>query len=199
MARFCQSCGFALGSTTTFCSAVWGVAANVRRRRTPVTPQSGAPALSARHRVVRASRFSWWCLVCLGVGGAGSNAHGRNLLTPIIRVKEVVMEKAKENGVDLNIVPPATTTVNHHKTHKPCDLLSKEERRPRCWESRSKRPSSRIMRASTSAPPGLAAKLAGDQAGDHIQESAGTERAGRRHGHNQCRRSVGQQYRRGPE
>jgi hypothetical protein len=79
-------------------------------------------------------------------------------------VKEAVVEKAKENGVDLHsIVPPATVTANRHKIHKACDLLSKEEAARVLGEpvARAEYQDSACMYYG---PPGLSAKLAQKQA-----------------------------------
>lgn len=83
-------------------------------------PKPPAPAVSGSGIKVLVA-----VLVCLGVAGA---AVIGGVWYVAHRVKAAVVQKAKENGVDLqSIVPPATASTNHYKTHKACDLLSKEE------------------------------------------------------------------------
>jgi hypothetical protein len=107
-------------------------------------------------------------LACLGVmgvvviGGIWYAAH---------RIKEAVVEKAQENGVDLHsIVPPAKTTANLHKTHRACELLSKEEASNLLGEpvERSEYQDSACMYYG---PSGLAAKLAQQQMSKAVKKA----------------------------
>lgn len=89
------------------------------------------------------------------------------------RVKQAVVQKAQENGVDLNsIVPPRTASVNRHKTHRACDLLSKEEAAKMLGE-----PVERAFYQDKvcvyMGPSGLSAKLAQDQANITFKKAQG--------------------------
>jgi hypothetical protein len=100
-------------------------------------------------------------MVCLG---AGALLVVGGLYYAYHHVKEVVAEKARENGVDLSsIVPPKTGTVNRHKSHNACDLLSKEEA-ARLLGEPVERSLSRDNACMYMGPAGLSAKLAEDQA-----------------------------------
>jgi hypothetical protein len=91
------------------------------------------------------------------------------------RVKQAVVQKAQENGVDLSsIVPPQTTSVNRHKTHKACELLSKEEASELLGE-----PVERTLYQDHACvymgPAGLSAKLAENQANATFKKAQGTD------------------------
>ena len=98
------------------------------------------------------------CLGLLGVLAIGSLWYIAH------RVKNAVIEKAQENGVDLrSIVPPDKTSHNRHKTHKPCDLLSKEEASSLLGEP-IVRSEFRDAACVYNGPAGLAAQLAQENA-----------------------------------
>jgi len=148
MSGFCGSCGFALGANSSFCPRCGGRQAAAG----PVQPLS-APAKGA-------SKLLIGILVFLGVAGA---AVIGGVWYVGHRVKEVVIAKAHEQGVDLNtIVPPKTRSTAHHRHGSPCDLLSKEEASALLGET--------VVRAVVQdqacmymGPPGLTAKLAESQ------------------------------------
>ncbi|HEX3742603.1 MAG TPA: hypothetical protein VHW09_01680 [Bryobacteraceae bacterium] len=96
------------------------------------------------------------------IGGVWYVAH---------RVKQAVIEKAQENGVDLgSIVPPTTTSSNKHRTHKACDLLSKEEAASMLGEP-IERTEYQDGACMYYGPSGLAAKLAADHAASVYQRA----------------------------
>ncbi len=164
MAGFCGGCGFPLGENGAFCpqcgarQVMAGSAAPPR----PVAPAASAPAGGSGLKIVVI------LLVCLGlagvavIGGVWYVAH---------RVKEAVVEKAQENGVDLHsIVPPATATANQHKTHKACDLLSQEEA-ARVLGEPIARTEYQEQACMYYGPAGLSARLARDQAAETFKRA----------------------------
>jgi len=158
MAGFCGSCGFPSAENSAFCPRCGSRQATA----SPVAPPQPAPQVVASGG---GSGLKILLVVFLCVGVAGAAAIG-GLWYMAHRVKEAVVQKAKENGVDLNsIVPPATATTNRHKTHKPCDLLSKEEAASMLGEP-VERTEYRESACSYYGPAGLSAKLAQDQASD---------------------------------
>jgi hypothetical protein len=107
-------------------------------------------------------------LVCLGVAGA---AVIGGVWYVAHRVKEAVVENAKANGVDLHsIIPPATATANRHKTHKACDLLSKEEA-ARVLGQPIERTEYQEEGCDYYGPPGVYEKLAQTQAAAAIKRA----------------------------
>lgn len=159
MAGFCGSCGFPLGENGAFCPQC-GTRQAMAGSGAP--PPPAAPAAGSGLKILMV------VLVCLGVAGA---AVIGGVWYVAHRVKEAVVEKAKENGVDLHsIIPPATDTKNLHKTHKPCDLLSKEEA-ARILGEPVERTEYREDACDYYGPPGLSAKLAQDQAADTFKRA----------------------------
>jgi hypothetical protein len=159
MAGFCGSCGFPVGENGAFCPRC-GTRQAMAGAGAP--PQPAAPAVST---AASGSGFKILVivLVCLGVAGA-TGIGGLWYLAH--RVKEAVVEKAQESGVDLHsIVPPAAATTNRHKVHKACDLLSKEEA-ARILGEPIERAEYQQESCNYYGPPGLSAKLAQDQAAD---------------------------------
>lgn len=164
MAGFCGNCGFPLGENGAFCPQC-----GTRQ----ATASSGAPAQpAAQASSVPAAgsglKILLMVLVFLGVAGAAAIS---GLWYVAHHVKEAVVEKAKENGVDLHsIVPPSTATANRHKTHKPCDLLSKEEA-ARVLGEPIERTEYQEESCNYYGPAGVYAKLAQKQAADAIKRA----------------------------
>ena len=157
MAGFCSGCGFPMGDNAAFCPqcGTRQASGSSGAPPRPAAQAPGAPATGSGLKILVA------ILVCVGlagavvIGGLWYVAH---------RVKETVVAKARENGVDLgSIVPPERTSSNRHATHKACDLLSQEEAARLLGEP--------IVRTDYQdgsclyyGPPGLSLKLAQEQA-----------------------------------
>ena len=166
MARFCTSCRFPLGANGTFCPQC-GSRQDLAATPAPAPQPAPGPALSPASGG-SGLKILMVVMVCLGVAGL---AVIGGVYYAYHRVKEAVVEKAKENGVDLNtIVPPKTSTVTRHKTHKACDLLSKEEAAQLLGE-----PVDRAVYQDKACmfmgPEGLSAKLAETQAHNTFQSA----------------------------
>ena len=164
MAGFCGNCGFPLGENGAFCPQC-GTRQAMAGSGAPPKPAAPAGSTSAAGSGLKVLMV---VLVCLGVAGA---AVIGGVWYVAHRVKEAVVEKAKENGVDLHsIVPPATATTNRHKTHKACDLLSKEEA-ARVLGEPIERTEYQEEGCDYYGPPGVYAKLAQVQASDAIKRA----------------------------
>ncbi|HXS95540.1 MAG TPA: zinc ribbon domain-containing protein [Candidatus Limnocylindrales bacterium] len=163
MAGFCGSCGFPSAENSAFCPRCGSRQAT----GSPVAPPQPAPQMVASGGG-SGLKILLVAFLCIGVAGA---AVIGGLWYMAHRVKEAVVQKAKENGVDLNsIVPAASTTTNRHKTHKPCDLLSKEEAASMLGEP-VEHTEYRESACLYYAPAGLSAKLAQDQASDTFKRA----------------------------
>jgi hypothetical protein len=164
MAGFCGNCGFPLGENGAFCPQC-GTRQAMGSSATPAQPAAqalSAPAAGSGLKVLAI------VLVCLGVAGAAAIG---GVWYVAHRVKEAVVEKAKENGVDLHsIIPPAAATTNRHKTHKACDLLSKGEA-ARILGEPIERTEYQEEACNYYGPPGLNATLAQAQAADALKRA----------------------------
>jgi hypothetical protein len=164
MAGYCSNCGRPLGANSKFCTQC---GAQQAIGNAPPAPQMSAPPLSPAPQRSQAPssalKIVMVVLVCLGVLGAAAIGGVWYLAH---RVKEAVVEKAQENGIDLNsITTPTKTSSNRHQTHKSCELLSKEEASSLLGEP-IERTEYQDAECMYYGPPGLSAKLAGDQASD---------------------------------
>jgi hypothetical protein len=165
MAGFCGNCGFQLDTSSKFCARCG--AQQAIGNPAPYAPPLSAPPMSAPAVRPQGSssvlKVVVIVLVCLGVAGAAAIGGVWYLAH---RVKEAVVEKAQENGIDLNsITTPTKTSTNLHRTHESCELLSKEEAANLLGEpiDRTEYKDSACMYYG---PAGLSAKLAGDKASD---------------------------------
>jgi hypothetical protein len=120
MASFCSTCGSPLGANSAFCGKCGTPAANTPRNQPVVPPISPAPKAGNTALKIIAIVL---CLLFVGgiavVGGVLYMAH---------RVKQTIVQKAAENGVDLNSL--SNTSVNpaaQRALPRPCDVLSKQE------------------------------------------------------------------------
>ncbi len=156
MASFCPNCGFPQGSASAFCSKCGArqAAASQPPAATPAAPSSGGGTVL---KIVLAVVVVVGLLGIAAIGGLWYVGH---------RVKQVVMQKAAENGVDLStITPPAAHSNGATPRIKPmCSYLSKEE------ASRLIGEPIQIAEVKDSmclylGPAGLAASLAQQQAG----------------------------------
>ena len=164
MAGFCGGCGFPLGENGAFCPrcGTRQAAPSSGAQPQPAGPPVSAPARGSGLKILMV------VLVCLGVAGA---AVIGGVWYVAHRVKEAVVEKAKENGVDLHsIIPPATATTNRYKTHKACGLLSKEEA-ARILGEPIERTEYHEESCDYYGPAGLYTKLAQNQAADAIKRA----------------------------
>jgi len=162
MASFCSNCGFPQGSASAFCSkcGVRQAAAQQQPAATAPAPSSGGGTVL---KIVLAVVVVVGMLGIAAIGGLWYVGH---------RVKQVLMEKAAENGVDLStITPPAAHSNGATPKIKPmCNYLSKEE------ASRLIGEPIEIAEVKDSmclylGPPGLAANLAQQQAGAELAKT----------------------------
>ena len=166
MATFCINCGSPLNAGVAFCPQCG--------KPTGATPSAAPPAANQAYAapVAPAAQGSSsavkiivivLCLLAFGgmavIGGLFYAAH---------RVKQAIVQKAEENGVDLHSLGK-TETASNHPLPKACDLLSKE--------NVSKLVGEPIERAEAKddgceyyGPAGLSAKLAQDEASAAIQQ-----------------------------
>jgi hypothetical protein len=164
MAGFCGGCGFPMGENGAFCpqcgarQAMATAGPPPRPAPQPVSAPAGGSGL----------KILMILLVCLAVAGAAAIG---GVWYVAHHVKQAVVEKAQENGVDLHsIIPPATNTTNRHKVHKACDLLSKEEA-ARVLGEPVERTEYQDESCNYYGPPGLSLKLAQDQAAETFKRA----------------------------
>jgi hypothetical protein len=156
MASFCQRCGFPQSPTSSFCPQCGtqhaaGGGGPVAQPATLPAAQSGSGL-----KVVLV------VVACLGVAGV---AIIGGLYYVAHKVKQAVVSKAAENGVDLSSIssPVSHAYAPRPKIRKPCDYLSKEEASRLIGE-----PLERMVAQDAVClyygPAGLSAKLAQEQA-----------------------------------
>ena len=171
MASFCANCGSPLGATSAFCPGCGNPVGNRPTPATPPPPQASAYSAPIAPAPKSASAMKLvlvllCVLVFLGaavVGGVIYAAH---------RVKQAVVQKAAENGVDLNSITsslPSTSDVRRNLP-KVCDLLTKDEVSQMIGEPID-RAEPRDLSCVYYGPPGLTAKLAQDNVTNSIQRS----------------------------
>jgi hypothetical protein len=168
MATFCGNCGSPLGPNSAFCPHC-GTPAGSRPVQQPVQqpvrpPLAAPPAQgSSALKIV----IVLCCILAVGgvvaVGGMLYLAH---------RVKQAVVEKAAENGVDLNSLTSSSTHTDaaQRRLPKPCEVLSKEEV-SRIIGQPVERAEVQDAMCMYYGPPGLAAKLAQEQASGAFQRA----------------------------
>lgn len=164
MAGFCGNCGFPLGANGTFCPQC-GL-----RHLMGSTPASPQPAAQPSRAAATGSGLKVLVviLVCIGIAGA---AVVGGLWYAAHRVKQAVVQKAKENGVDLgSIVQPARNSTNKHRFHKACELLSKEEAARMLGEP-IERTEYRDAECLYYGPPGLSTKLAQSRFSEELKRA----------------------------
>jgi hypothetical protein len=156
MASFCPNCGFPQGSASAFCSKCGArqAVAPQQPAATPAAPSSGGGTIL---KIVLVVFVVVGLLGVAAIGGLWYVGH---------RVKQAVMQKAAENGVDLSTLTPPASRSNGAtpKIKRMCGYLSKEE------ASRLVGEPIEIAEVKDSmclymGPPGLAASLAQQQAG----------------------------------
>jgi len=162
MAGFCGSCGFPLGASSTFCSkcGVRQAAANSLPPQ-PVTQPLSVPTGGSGFKILMV------VLVCLGAAGFAAVA---GVWYVAHRVKEAVVQKAEENGVDIKgIIPPKKTSFLPTRHRKACEYLSKEDASSLLGEpvERTEYQDSACLYIG---PPGLGAKLGEEQSSNAIKK-----------------------------
>ncbi len=159
MANFCGNCGFPLGANVAFCSncgAKHSIADNPAAA--PVQP-GPAPAASGvkSGSGLKILLVVFACLGLMGIVIAGS------LYYAVYKVKQTVVQKAHEYGVDLPAANSSASTFSR-KAHlrKPCDYLSKQQAADLLGEP-IERTTVEDAACLYFGPPGLAAKLGQEQ------------------------------------
>ncbi len=162
MASFCSNCGFPQDSASSFCSKCGArqAAAPQQAAATPAAPSSSGGTVL---KIVLTVFVVVGMLGVAAIGGLWYVGH---------RVKQAVMQKAAENGVDLSTVTPSASHSNGAapKIKPMCSYLSKEE------ASRLIGEPIEIAEVKDSmclylGPPGLAASLAQQQAGAELAKT----------------------------
>jgi hypothetical protein len=166
MASFCEKCGFPQSASSAFCSQCGA-------RNGAAPPPAGAPypasgPLSPPAKGGSGLKILMIVLACLGVLVV---LIGAGVYYAVHKVKEVVVEKAKENGVDLSGLSGSSSGGSHTPKFKnPCDLLSKEDA-SRLLGEPIERSVARDQLCLYMGPKGLAAKLAQENATDTFQKA----------------------------
>ena len=168
MASFCGNCGSPLRPENTFCVQC---GSPVGQRPNPVAPSSFQPnaaRVASAKKSSAALKILLVLLCCLAVGGA---AVVGGLFYVAHRVKKAVVEEAAKNGVDLSSLSSSSRDVSVTKhLPKPCDLLAKEEASKLIGEPVD-RTEFQEEACLYYGPPGLAAKLARDQASGAVHRA----------------------------
>ncbi len=155
MANFCQKCGFPQSAASAFCSQCG--AQNAGAVTSPVAQQAPRPSSGGS-----ALKIVLVVLVCLFMAGAAAIG---GLYYVGHKVKQAVLQKAAENGVDLSGITSPVSSANAPKTKlrkNVCEYLSKEEASRLIGEPvESAEP--RDLSCLYTGPAGLAAKLAQQQ------------------------------------
>jgi hypothetical protein len=162
MASFCANCGSSLSGQGAFCLQC---GAPVGKQANPVAapPRQPAPAAVApATKSGSALKIVIVLLCCLAVGGA---AVVGGLIYVAHRVKKALVEEAAAKGVDLTSITSSSGRVSgsNRPLPKPCELLKKEEVSRLIGEP-IERAEVRDAMCMYYGPPGLAVKLAQEQA-----------------------------------
>ncbi len=169
MASFCANCGSPLNTSSAFCVNCGSpVAGPSSPAAAPQYPPSGAPALPAK-KGSAALKIVIVLLCCLVFGGI---VVVGGLIYVAHRVKNAVVERAAENGVDLNAITSSDHRRLTHPLPKPCAVLSKDEVSQLIGEP-IERAESRDEMCMYYGPHGLATKLAQDQNSGTFQRASG--------------------------
>lgn len=168
MPSFCANCGSPLNGNSAFCPQCGkptGSQAGAPTYYPPMTPAAVAPKRSSALTIVIV------VLCCLAVGAAvviGGVVYVAH------RVKQAVVQKAAENGVDLHALVNSANSHDAvaHSVPKACSLLTKEEASTLIGEP-IERAESKDNMCAYYGPPGLSAKLR-DQLGSSSMKRAQT-------------------------
>ena len=164
MPGFCQKCGFPQSATSTFCPQCGS-------RQAAGSPGPGlqpAPLPPARSG---GSGFKillvvLGCLALFGVAAIGGLYYIGH------KVKQAVVEKAAENGVDLNSIssPVSHSNLPPPRLRKPCEYVSKDEM-SRLIGQPVERAEVRDAMCMYYGPAGLGAKLSQEQASSTFKKA----------------------------
>src|SRR5580704_9872133 len=166
MASFCGNCGFPQSTNVAFCSQCGAKQSTMGNL--PAAPVPAGPAPMAATKSGSGLKILLVVVACLGlmglviVGGIYYAVH---------KVKQTVVEKAQQYGVELPAVTSATSSSSRPAhLRKPCDYLSKQQAADLLGE-----PIDRMEVESLSClyygPAGLSAKLAQDQISNTLQRA----------------------------
>lgn len=155
MASFCGNCGFPLGANSEFCPKCGTQRSGLGSLPTPPPMGQGTPLQATKSN--SGLKILLVLLVCLAVGAVaiiGTVAYIGH------RVKQAVVQKAANYGVNLHSVPSSSDTPSAPaRSYKACELFSKEDATRLLGEpiERSERQSDGCVYYG---PAGLSAKLA---------------------------------------
>ena len=158
MATFCVNCGSPLGESAAFCPKCGNATGN---RANPAPSAAVAPAAKGSS----ALKIIIVLLCCLALGGVlvvGAVVYVAH------RVKQAVVQKAAENGVDLNSI--GSTGDRTRVLPKPCQLLSKDEV-SRLIGQPIERAEVKEETCEYYGPAGLSAKLAQQEGSNELERS----------------------------
>jgi len=161
MASFCSNCGFPLGAGVAFCSKCGTRQSSVASSPIAQSQPSSTPAKGSGAGL-KIALILVGMLAFFGIAAVGTVIYLGH------RVKNAVVERAKEYGVDL---PPASTTSSRPVRHRAiCDFISKPEASRLLGE-----PIERAVAQDGACvyigPPGLAAALADQTAKEMMQKA----------------------------
>jgi hypothetical protein len=162
MASFCEKCGFPQSASSAFCPQC----GTRHMGGTPAPPPAFNPAFNpqAMPPVARTGSGMKVVLVVLGCLAVAGMAAIGGLHYLAHKVKQVVVQKAEENGADLSAITPSKhTRTEKPRYHSPCDLLSKEEA-SRLLGEPVERTTILELSCVYLGPKGLSAKLAQENA-----------------------------------
>jgi hypothetical protein len=160
MASFCQKCGFPQSATSAFCPQCGSQ--HAAGPASPAPPPAPLPAASGSG--LKVVLVVLGCLAVAGVAAIGGLYYVAH------RVKQAVVQKAAENGVDLSSItsPVSHSAAPRRRMRKPCDYLSKDEASRLIGEPIEKAGVQDEM-CVYYGPAGLSTKLAQDRMSATIQ------------------------------
>ena len=166
MASFCGNCGFPQSTNVAFCSQCGA-------KQSPMSspPPAAAPAGPAPMPAAKSGSGLKILLVVVAVLGLMGLVVIGGVYYAVHKVKQAVVQKAQDLGVDLPAVTSATSSSSRPAhLRKPCDYLSKQQAADLLGE-----PIDRMEVQSESClyygPAGLSSKLAQDQASNTFQRA----------------------------
>jgi hypothetical protein len=161
MSNFCRNCGAPMGANFAFCPQCRTPAADGAAPAPPAAPMPPASKAGSGMKIL----LIILCILAVGgvavVGGLFYVAH---------RVKQAVVAKASEYGVDL----PSHARTSAATSIRPCDLLSEQEAASLLGEP-IERTEVRDASCLYYGPPGLSARL-GQEGMSAIVNTPGTSR-----------------------
>jgi zinc-ribbon domain len=171
MQRFCSNCGTSQPPSAVFCQRCGAQLAAAPTNQPPAqTVQPQRPPASAGGSGLKIAMI---VLVCLAVVGVGAVA---GIYYVVHRVKQAVVQKAAEYGVDLPSAKTSSEPSAKRTSGKTCDLLSAQEASSLLGEP-IEREQTQDDACMYYGPPGLSVQLAKAQASDtlHHAEAPGAK------------------------